>query len=94
MTSPMATGSDANAFGGQYVVTKTGEEGSVRWNFSVPATGNYYVWCRVLATSATHDSFYATPQGAGMDVYDLAEGTWSPKWQWSVLTDGPERAFR
>ncbi len=20
-----------------------------------------------------------------MDVYDLAEGTWSPKWQWSVL---------
>ncbi len=69
----------------RFVVATSDDAGSARWNFSVPASGSYYVWCRVLATSATTDSFFATPQGSGTDVYDLAEGSWSPDWQWSIL---------
>ncbi len=81
----MAVGSSTRTFGGQFVSTSSSDAGSARWNFNVPASGNYYVWCRVLATSATKDSFFANAAGNGTDVYDLAEGTWSPDWQWSIL---------
>ena len=85
MTTPMTVGNSTRTFGGRFVVATSDDAGSARWNFSVPASGSYYVWCRVLATSATTDSFFATPQGSGTDVYDLAEGSWSPDWQWSIL---------
>jgi hypothetical protein len=81
----MITGSDIQAFGGAYAFTSTTNSGTAAWTFSVPAAGDYYVWCRVLGPSNTQDSFFATPQGANEDVYDDAENLWSPQWQWTVL---------
>src|SRR5262249_45778955 len=44
-----------------------------------------YVWARVLAPDADHDSFYAKANSGTEDVYDDGQGTWGPKWQWTVL---------
>jgi hypothetical protein len=85
LTSPMARANDSMAYGGRYIVTNTQDSGKAKWTFNVPAAGNYYVWCRVLASSDSHDSFFALPQGSSPDVYDMAEGSWGPNWQWTVL---------
>jgi len=81
----MTTGSDAQAFGGAFVYTTAGDAGTATWTFSVPHSGSYYVWSRVLAPNEDRDSFYARADGGTEDVFDDAEGNWSPNWQWSVL---------
>jgi hypothetical protein len=81
----MAFGSDVQAFGGKYIFTTATDSGTATWTFSVPASGSYYVWSRVMAPDGEHDSFYAKANGGPEDVYDDAEGTWSPSWQWTVL---------
>ena len=85
LSGPMTSGSDARAFGGGYIYSPTTDSGTAVWSFSVPVSGNYYIWCRVMAPDPQHDSFYARTNGGNEDIYDDAEGTWSGNWQWSVL---------
>ena len=81
----MTSRSDIQAFGGHYISSSTSNSGTATWTFAVPNAGTYYVWCRVLSQSNVADSFFVTPAGASEDIYDDAEGTWSPNWQWTVL---------
>jgi hypothetical protein len=81
----MSKVTDPGAFGGQYIQTSTENSGTGAWTFSVPSTATYYVWCRVRADSYQHDSFFVKMDSGGEDVYDAAEGTWSPNWQWTRL---------
>ena len=85
LSGPMASASDVQAFGGQYITNNAANAGSATWTFTVPTAGAYYVWCRVLASSSADDSFFVTAPSSGQDVYDDAEGTWSPSWQWTIL---------
>ncbi len=85
LTSPMVVGSDSGAFGGQYIKTTTANAGSGAWTFSVPSSGTYFVWGRVRAIDEVHDSFYVKMDSGSEDVYDCAQGTWSPNWQWTRL---------
>jgi hypothetical protein len=81
----MAVGSDVQTFGGKYLYTTATDSGTAAWSFDVPTSGSYYVWSRVMAPDGRHDSFYAKANSGTEDVYDDAQGTWSPNWQWTVL---------
>lgn len=85
LASPMAISSDVQAFGGQYISTPQGNTGNANWSVEIPKDGSYYVWCRVLARDAAHDTFYAKYNGGAEDTYDDNGGNWSPTWQWTVL---------
>ena len=79
----MTTASDSSAFGGKFVATATADAGKGTWSFGVPTSDTYVVWARVKSPSATEDSFYVKMDSGSEDVYDTAEGTWGPSWQWT-----------
>jgi hypothetical protein len=79
----MATASDSGAFGGKYISTSTADSGKAAWTFNVATAGVYVVWARVKSPDATRDSFYVKMDSGVEDVYDTAEGTWGPNWQWT-----------
>jgi len=85
LTSPMASADDSGAFGGKLARTMVADAGTGDWTFSVPSPGTYVVWCRVKSANASEDSFFVKMDGGTEDVYDTAEGTWSPSWQWTRL---------
>ncbi|MEO8429180.1 MAG: choice-of-anchor Q domain-containing protein [Verrucomicrobiota bacterium] len=86
LTSPMTLAADPLASGGQYVSSPVSGAGSVSYTVNIPAAGQYVIWCRVLASSSAHDSFFVSVDGGTEDVYDVAENTWSSHWQWSRVT--------
>jgi hypothetical protein len=85
LTSPMAILSDSNAFGGQYIATSVANSGSASWTFTAPSSGTYYIWCRVKAVDAQHDSYYVSMDGGAEDVFDAGGGSYSPSWKWTRL---------
>ena len=85
LASPMAVGSDPLAYGGSYVASSTNNSGTATWTVTVPSAGSYYVWGRVLAINIYHDTFFTKANGGSEDVYDDAEGTWGPNWQWTIV---------
>ncbi|MCB0325151.1 MAG: hypothetical protein KDD69_16315 [Bdellovibrionales bacterium] len=85
LTAPMAIGQDSRASGGKYVVSQTANSGAVSFSFNAPKASSYYIWARVLSPSGAADSFFVSVDGTAKDVFDTAEDTWSPEWQWTVL---------
>ena len=81
----MMASPDVQAFGGQYISSSVGNTGNANWTINAPNAGNYYVWCRIQARDADHDTFHAKYNGGPEDTYDAAGGVWSPDWQWTVL---------
>jgi hypothetical protein len=59
--------------------------GTATFNVMAPAAGTYVVWGKVLSPSFAADSFFVSVNGGPEDVYDDAEGKWSPNWQWTVV---------
>jgi hypothetical protein len=78
----MAAIADARAYGG-LAIAPAGTTGSASWTFTAPTAGSYVVWCRVYAPDGAHDSFFVAMDGGAEDVYDEAEGIWSPQYQWT-----------
>jgi hypothetical protein len=83
IVAPMQTDTDVQAFGGEYVVSDANQTGTVAYTVTITDPGNYIVWSRVRALDSSHDSFYVRMDGGSEDVYDVAEGTWGPNWQWT-----------
>ena len=83
LTAPMTASPDVMAFGGKFISSATPQSGTATWAFTIATTGTYVVWCRVLATAPEHDSFHVRADTGPEDIYDVAEGTWSPNWQWT-----------
>ena len=79
----MAPLQGTQAFGGWYIASDTAHNGSATWNFTIPAEGDYVVWARVHAIDSSHDSFDVRADSGPWDIYDVAEGTWGPNWQWT-----------
>lgn len=65
------------------VIDSATTTGSATWTFNVPASGQYVIWCRVIGSDGSHDSFFVSMDSGAEDVYDIAEGTWSPGFQWT-----------
>lgn len=85
LTGSMVQKSDPNASGGAYVISNKTNHGSVQFTFDVQQAGDYTVLARVLAPTYTQDSFFVSVDGKPEDVFDAAEGTWSPNWQWTAV---------
>ncbi len=86
LTAPMAAVNDANALGGVYVSSKVTDTGDVTIPITISKAGTYVVWGRVLAPTYSSDSFYVSVDGGAKDIWDTAEGLWSPNWQWTRVT--------
>ncbi len=85
LVSPTATNPDVLASQGNYITSSTSDAGTATFHLSIPTSGTYLVWCRVKAVDPNTDSFYVSVDGASEDVFDMAEGTWQPTWQWVEL---------
>ncbi|MEZ4272842.1 MAG: hypothetical protein R3C68_15825 [Myxococcota bacterium] len=83
ITPPMSVASTNDASGAAYVRSDVANEGQVEFVVNVLKAGEYLIWARVLASTATGDSFFVSANGGAEDVYDVAEGTWSNQWQWT-----------
>jgi len=77
--------SDPLASGSVYLVSTSAETGVLVLTLSAPVTADYVIWCRVKAPDSSADSFYVSVDGGPEDVYDTAEGIWSPAWQWTPV---------
>jgi hypothetical protein len=80
LVSPMRIATDANASGGQYIVTTSYGAGSATFNLNLSAAGTYFVWCRVRSVD-WQNSFFVSVDGAA-DIYDTPI---DPNWKWSLL---------
>ena len=61
LTSPIQTGSNTSASGGQYIYTPTSYQGSARYTFQIGSPGRYRMEARILTPlpdMAGADSFY------------------------------------
>jgi len=58
---------------------------SSQWQFTVPTSGTYRMWGHIVGPDASSDSFYYNVDGAADEIYDIANGTWSNSYQWSVF---------
>jgi len=83
LSEPMSAIADANVSGGKYIASGTANSGSASYTFTVPVSGEYVIWCRVLAPKDGQDSFTVAIDDGQEDIFDCAEGTWSTSWQWS-----------
>ena len=52
--------------------------------FNVPVAGVYGLWGRILAVDSNSDSLVLSVDGGTTDIWDAAEGVWSPNWQWRL----------
>ncbi len=82
LSGSMAAFSDPFASQGRYIMAGT-IPGAASIPVSLPAAGQYVVWGRVLATASNRDSFNVSVDGGTVDVYDVAENSWTNRWQWS-----------
>jgi hypothetical protein len=85
LVAPMAVLPDSRASAGKYIQSSTVNSGSASYSFTINQSGSFVIWCRVLAPDFRHDSFYVSVDGGPEDIYDVAEGTWSPEWQWTQV---------
>ncbi|MEP7352902.1 MAG: Ig-like domain-containing protein [Acidobacteriota bacterium] len=86
LVSPMTTLGWNTASGGFYIRSNTTNQGSTTLSFTVPASGNYILWGRVLSGNSNFDSLWVSVDGGPEDLWDTAQGTWSGNWQWTRVT--------
>ncbi len=94
LRAPMTIATDTNAANGQYVYSTVSQQGTITFPIVLPRTADYRIWCRVLSTNGGTDSFFVSVDGEAEDIYDTAEGTWSPHWQWTQVNGRSSSGLR
>lgn len=88
---PMSRVSDDSASGQAYVTTDQKDQGSVSFEFAVPAEGRYFFWGRVSAPggSAGANSLLVSLDGGDTDIWDFFEED-TPNlpsgWKWDRMS--------
>jgi hypothetical protein len=89
LSAPMSLSTDPADSTQQFISTSTDNAGSASFNFYVPDAGNYIVWCRVFAPTASptamQASFFVAVDGGPQDIYDTTAGNWPNVWQWTQV---------
>ena len=86
LTAPMVVASDSRATGGKYLWTPNSHtgDGMATYHFTVPTTGTYALWGRVIAANGEDNSFFVKLDNA-------TERTWQTPpsgpatWVWSEV---------
>ncbi len=86
LSESMSSLKDANASNGRYISSGVRDYGRATLPINVSTTGNYVIWARILSKDIQSDSLYVSLDGGLEDIYDTAEGLWSPQWQWTRIT--------
>jgi chitodextrinase/predicted transglutaminase-like cysteine proteinase len=81
LISPMATGIDTNASGGQYIsltsgTTSTSPVPEATLSLTVPETGTYYLWIRMMGPDSQSDALYVGIDNIWDRVYPSAENAY------------------
>jgi len=87
LESPMTTGDDSEASGGQYIHGTSGaaEEGSAEYTFQIAEAGIYVIWGRCYALSLIEDSFIIQVDGNDKLVWKLNQNY--NTWLWQKVND-------
>lgn len=87
LLAPMGMLSDETASSGGCIAASTSNDGAATLEFTVPAEGDYIVWCRVKTPSGANDSFIVTLDNdpSTADIYDASEGVFGDTWHWTAL---------
>ena len=95
--SPMEHDQDARASSGNYIWVPDGNDnlyspsadaGYVNYNFSVPATGTYWIWGRVIAGERSDDSFFVSIDDGEYIAWHTQIGG-PDTWIWDQVRNGP-----
>ena len=99
-SSPFEVVADANASGGECLALPEGVGngvGEASISFEVPYTDTYYMWGRVIAPTASDDSYYISINGDYDRTWDVLYEEHFPDWTWDQVAergsgtfDGPE----
>lgn len=84
LTAPMSLLNQANAVGGQVVVSATDDAGSAAFPLNVTVTSDYQLWCRLWSPAAGVGSFYVSADGSSEAIFDTAVA-WTNSFQWVSL---------
>jgi hypothetical protein len=93
LTPPMQVASDASAVGGKYLTVAPGNNsmsvapatGRATFPFTLAAAGTFKLWGRVIAPTASDDSFWLIMDGGTPILWnDIAPGS---TWHWGVARD-------
>jgi hypothetical protein len=83
--TPMRIAADNDASGGDYIYVPNGagSQGYAQYTFSVPESGSYVVWGRVLATNDNDDSFFVSIDGGTPSLWDTQRSNY---WLWDRVS--------
>lgn len=79
---PMASATDTSASGGGFIESNVHNDGSATFFVELSSSSSYIIWARVMGENDNTDSFIVSVDGGQEDVFDVAEGTRGPNWQW------------
>ncbi len=85
LVSPMEALRDYSASAQASIQSSQVQAGEAQFTVSLPEAGEYRIWCHVLGATSGSDSFFVSVDEGPEDIYDIAEGTWSDEWQWSLV---------
>jgi hypothetical protein len=96
LTAPMAIHADPAAFGGEYVSCANDNAGRAEFQFTVPETGDYWVWARAMGMSWTENSFFSAVDSRPDIHYEAPQfaGEWRFGWDQVRLVNEPVAPFR
>jgi lysophospholipase L1-like esterase len=87
LESPITTGDDSEASGGQFIHGTSGdaEVGSAEYTFQIAEAGIYVIWGRCYALSQIEDSFFIQVDGNANLLWKLNQ-TYNI-WKWQIVND-------
>jgi hypothetical protein len=86
---PMVVANDARASGGKYlwVPIGTNSGGFAAYKVTIPKSGTYVVWGRVIANNGQEDSFYVQMDNGARFTWHTKRGD-KETWVWDQVTNG------
>jgi len=97
LTDPMQIITDMNASGNHYIYVPNGSgsdgNGKSEYKITIPKTGNYIIWGRVLASTGGDDSFYILMDGDRERLWDCLYDGQSSQWKWDQVTERGNGAY-
>ena len=96
LSQPIGVATDQNASESRYIYTTNAwSDGSARFDFTVPYSGDYFIWARAMGFGWHTNSWRVSVDGASPFHYEVPMTTGQWDWGWSIVHDEnfPESPF-
>ena len=95
VTTPMQILTNGNASAGEYISNLNGGnsypvapvDGRASYTFTVPLSGNYTIWGRVIAPVNFQDSFWVKVDNGSWNIWGVTQ---SSNWIWDTIRNGTQ----